>query len=254
MLFNKPDPLKLKTERNVYGLINVLKDSDFHVRAMAAQALGDIKDEIASEFLIEALKDSDWSVRRNASWALGEIGSKRAIPHLIHALGEVCGGIEAYAAEALVKIGRASTMPLTRALASQNLSIRYWSAEALGELGDHRAVEPLIQMLRDNDVIIRCSAIKALGEIGDIRALKPLVESLTDSSDMVKGLAARTLGKLKDLDHQDMTDYRRGMLLAVIAVFGRKDGSIDGINVNMSDDFLECLHAAEGQEVNCRIP
>ena len=97
MLFNKPDPLKLKAERNVYGLINVLKDSDFHVRAVAAQALGDIKDEIASEFLIEALEDSDWSVRRNASWALGEIGSKRAIPHLIHALGEVCGGIEAYA-------------------------------------------------------------------------------------------------------------------------------------------------------------
>jgi len=254
MLFNKPDPLKLKAERNVYGLINALKDSDFHVRAVAAQALGDIKDEIATEFLIEALEDNDWSVRRNASWALGEIGSKRAIPHLIHALGKVSGGIEAYASEALVKIGHASIMPLTRALASQNLSIRYWSAEALGELGDRRAVEPLIQMLHDNDVIIRCSAIKSLGEIGDIRALKPLMESLTDGSDMVKGLAERTLCKLKDLAPQGTPEYKRSKLLAVIAIFGRKDGCIDGINVSMSDDFLKCLHAVERSDVNCQIP
>jgi hypothetical protein len=180
---------------------------------MAAQVLGEIKDDIASDFLIEALKDTDWSVRRNAVWALGEIGSKRAIPHLIHTLGEVYGGIEAYAAEALIKIGRASITPLIRALTSQNLSIRYWSTDVLGEIGDERAVEPLIRMLGDNDAIIRCCAIKALGEIGDKRALKPLMESLDDGSDMVKRVAARTLDKLKEVGDKDMIEYRSGSYL-----------------------------------------
>jgi HEAT repeat protein len=239
MRFSKPDILKLKAERNVYGLINVLKDSNSNVRAVAVQALGEIKDEVASEFLIEALRDTDWSVRRNAVWALGEIGTKRAIPHLIHALGEVYGGIEAYAAEALVKIGRASITPLVRALTSQNLSIRYWSTDVLGELGDARAVEPLIRMLGDNDAIIRCSAIKSLGEIGDTRALKPLTVSLNDSSDLVKRFAARSLGKLKEIDDQDITEHKRDKLLALIAVFERKDGSIAQVRVNVSDDFLK---------------
>ncbi len=252
MRFSKPDTLKLKAERNVYGLINVLKDSDCHVRAVAAQALGEVKDEVASEFLIEALKDTDWSVRRNAVWALGEIGSKRAIPPLIHALGEVYGGIEAYAAEALVKIGRASITPLVRALTSQNLSIRYWSADVLGELGDERAVEPLIRMLGDNDAIIRCSAIKSLGEIGDKRALKPITGSLNDSSDMVKRSATRTLRKLEDVDDRAMMAYKRGKLLALIAVFGRKDGSIARVNVNVSNDFLKCANVVEIQDLNCR--
>jgi len=50
------------------------------------------------------------------------------------------------------------------------------AAEALGEMGDVRAVEPLLAALRA-DESIRIPAIKALGQIGDTRAVRILVSA-----------------------------------------------------------------------------
>ncbi len=49
------------------------------------------------------------------------------------------------------------------------------AAEALGKLGDARAVEPLIQALRERDGGVCAAAAKALAAIGDARAVEPLV-------------------------------------------------------------------------------
>ena len=58
-----------------------------------------------------------------------------------------------------------------------------WSAaEALGEIGDKRAVEPLIKTLEDNPYEsewgVRNIATEALGNIGDERAIGPLIRRL----------------------------------------------------------------------------
>jgi hypothetical protein len=53
----------------------------------------------------------------------------------------------------------------------------YWpAAEALGEIGDKRAVEPLIKALGYEDEYVRKSAAEALGKIGDARAVEPLIK------------------------------------------------------------------------------
>jgi len=54
--------------------------------------------------------------------------------------------------------------------------VRWGVVEALGEIGDDRAVEPLIKALKDEDV--RMVVLWALGNIGDERAVKPLIEVL----------------------------------------------------------------------------
>ena len=51
--------------------------------------------------------------------------------------------------------------------------MRWNAAEALGRLGDPRAVEPLVDTLWDDDARVRIKVAWALGMLGDPRALVP---------------------------------------------------------------------------------
>lgn len=64
----------------------------------------------------------------------------------------------------------------------QNLASKN-AAQALGQIGDARAVKPLIATLTNKDEMIfglRQAAAQALGEIGDLRAIEPLIATLTN--------------------------------------------------------------------------
>jgi len=74
--------------------------------------------------------------------------------------------------------------------------VRMGAAEALGEIGDKRAVEPLIQAL-EADSYLQARAAWALGEIGDKRAVKPLIPALQGELDTEVTLyAMQTLIKI----------------------------------------------------------
>lgn len=57
-----------------------------------------------------------------------------------------------------------------------------------------RDVEGLIRVLSDPDPHIRVKAVDALGYVGDSRAVRPLIERLEDSDSYVREHAARNLG------------------------------------------------------------
>src|SRR5450759_2332909 len=59
-------------------------------------------------------------------------------------------------------------------------AVRRAAAEALGQIGDARAVEPLIAALKDESWGVRRAAAEALGQIGDARAAEPLIAALKD--------------------------------------------------------------------------
>lgn len=80
----------------------------------------------------------------------------------------------------------------------KNRAICQAVAEALGKLGDTRAVEPLIAALQDEDVELRRAAAQALGEIGDSRAVEPLIAALRDKDIELRRVAARALGEIED--------------------------------------------------------
>jgi len=80
----------------------------------------------------------------------------------------------------------------------KNRAARQAAAEALGKLGDTRAVEPLVAALRGEDVEVRRTAAWALGEIGDARAVDPLIAALGDEDAEVRRVAARALGEIED--------------------------------------------------------
>jgi len=108
MGFFKPNIQKMKTKKDVEGLIKVLKDEDSAARdedraKEAAEALGEIG-ELAVEPLIEALKGEGIRVRWDAAWALGMIGDARAIEALTQALEDKSQALQIVAKLALVEI------------------------------------------------------------------------------------------------------------------------------------------------------
>jgi HEAT repeat protein len=93
---------------------------------------------------------------------------------------------------------------LLEKLSDDNEGTRWNAAEALGRLGDLRAVEPLIDTLWDDDARGRLKAAWALGMLGDPRALAPLQrlyrmeredsrDIIEEAMDMIKREMARDL-------------------------------------------------------------
>ena len=74
--------------------------------------------------------------------------------------------------------------------------MRSGAVEALGRIGDVRAVEPLIQRLQDEDEDVRSAAAEALGRIGDARAVDPLIQRLQEEDWWVRETAWQALYRI----------------------------------------------------------
>ena len=98
---------------------------------------------------------------KNAAGLLGAIGDPRAIEPLIAALKDKHSLVSRVAAEALVKIDTPAVDLLIATLNYNDDFICIRAAEALGEIGDPRAVDPLIAVLNDGRWRVRRVAAKA---------------------------------------------------------------------------------------------
>jgi len=124
---------------------------------------------------------------------------KRDVEGLIKALGyEKNSDVRKNVAEALGEIGDARAVePLIRADYDPDpTSVSYNAEDALHKIGEP-AVEPLIILLNDADSRVRFSATWALGAIGDRRAVKPLRKALNDTNEGVSEGAAQALYKIQ---------------------------------------------------------
>ncbi|MBL8058776.1 MAG: HEAT repeat domain-containing protein [Anaerolineales bacterium] len=126
--------------------------------------------------------------RRLSALARGEAVALLEViddPRAAEALAEVAGRAEhdqlrCAAALALARRRDARAVPfLIQGLTCHDAELRGDAAEALGEMGDPRAVEPLIQTMRmDGQPAPRWKAMTALGRLGDPRAVKALTDQL----------------------------------------------------------------------------
>jgi HEAT repeat protein len=119
----------------------------------------------------------------------------RNLPGLIRALHHKDPKIQYDAAEALGEIGDTRAIePLTAVLTHSELSgVRWKAAEALSKIGTP-AVDALVGALQHSDDDVRWKAAIALGETGDPRAIDPLISLLCDEDRFVKSRAAYALG------------------------------------------------------------
>jgi hypothetical protein len=72
------------------------------------------------------------------------------------------------------------------------------AAQALGEIGDEKALIPLIQALKDRNVQVRETAITALCEIGGEHVVKALEGCLSDQDQEVQKAAEQALSRLEE--------------------------------------------------------
>lgn len=93
-----------------------------------------------------------------------------------------------------------SVEPLVKALNHKNSDVQRGAAEALGDIGDARAVEPLIAVVNNSFEYsaVRGEAIKALAKIGDTRAVRSLVTILKEHNISLEEVALEALGKIRD--------------------------------------------------------
>jgi HEAT repeat protein len=204
------------------SLVQALKDEESEVRYEAAAALGKIKSAHAAEHLVQALKDEERDVRASVVEALTSIGKPAEEP-LVQALNDNDSAIRMGAAEALGKlgwqpgndtervqyilakrdwdelttVGETAAELLIQALEDNDWAVRKSAAEALGTIGDARAVEPLIRALHDEYWNVNRAAEKTLSMIGE-PAIEPLIHALQDNDKKVRASAAGALGRIQN--------------------------------------------------------
>ncbi len=86
---------------------------------------------------------------------------------------------------------------LLRELGDEDWHTRSRAAKELGELKDPRAVEPLIQALKESTLSQKYDIIEALGNIGDMRAVESIIKYFFVDEDTAI-LGAEALGKIGD--------------------------------------------------------
>ncbi len=119
------------------------------------------------------------------------------IEALIKSCGEGNGLAQQEARLALETFGEAAVEPIIQALLnSENTVIRWRAAEALGNIGDYRAIEPLIQALGDKDTSVQWRAIEALAIIGK-PAMKSLYFAAEDENVEIRWGATRAIKDIK---------------------------------------------------------
>lgn len=183
----------LRHPSSIPAVANMLQDEERAVRAAAVSALGYIGTPASVEPLIKTLlEERYWDLRYEAVEALRQIGDPTAVNELLVVLeGDNADvSLQQMTAWALKEFGWEHLVPAQKAM----VSIFRDEWDEVVKVGPP-AVEPLVVALRTGTQRMRRMAAEALGRIGDARAIGALEDLLNDSDRDVRLSAAWSLEK-----------------------------------------------------------
>lgn len=164
--------------REVQGILNDLKNSDWWIRKDIIKGLLDYPEDLYINVLEDWLREGDDALLRNISMEAYRALGKRSLKSLIALLREEDADVRVFAANVLGDIGDGAALPaLAEALNDEDVNMRVAVAESLGKIGDERAVDSLAGALND-EPWVAMACIEAIGGIGGQRALSVLYECL----------------------------------------------------------------------------
>lgn len=168
---------RLRDDRAVLPLVEMLRHPRETIRARAAEALGQIGDPVAVDSLIDLLqRDFNAKVQAAAAKALGELKDPQAIPALEQAL-QHSTHVRCKALIALGEIGgRRALRSLIELTEDPAPTVRYHAANCLAKAGDRSALPALEALARDTDEMVRRTAVKAMQDLGDDRTPEEIVQ------------------------------------------------------------------------------
>jgi len=176
-----PDEAELLLD--VEALLEDLWASDVNRRMLAARSFSEVQEDRAIPALIHLLQDNCPLVRVSSAYALGRNPCPKIVDALIAALRTDWNG---YVRKGLIwALGNCCDSrafePLVDSLATDIPAVRLWSASALGQLGDLRAVPFLCTALLDDPLaVVRSNCAWALGQLECTEAIPTLIKALKD--------------------------------------------------------------------------
>ena len=181
------------------SLVEMLGDKHWLVRGSAAEALGAIGDNNALKDLTQSLGDKSWYVRRHAAFALGRLKDSKAVPKLLLTFKDKNELVRVAAAKALNELADPRAIPeMIHGLTDYNPGIRESSADFMGKVKAYKSVPALITRLANEHWHEKVMAAEALGNIGDRRAITPLKKCLKDNSAEVYLAAEKALKQIAE--------------------------------------------------------
>jgi len=163
------------------------------------------------------------------------------------------------AAEALGKIGDTRAIePLIAAINTKNWQVFRLAVIALGKIGDALAVAPLIDALSEENRFVRLAIEQALGEIGDPRAIEPLTVCIHDENWEIRQAAADALWRIggSDLHSESLRvekvprDVKIKYFARELHNIARNQKLIGGTSTNFNEQKRNCRAILIGEKVN----
>ena len=177
--------------RALEPLIEACSEADASARSRAVWALGKTRDPRAYETILRLTSDPKGYVRYDAAIALGVLGDERAIAPLVALMQtpDARHCVDSAAAMGLDRLGKPAVPALLEVLQNGTTEARCLAADALGGVGDDRAVGPLATLLSHDDKDVRIAAIEALAQIGGSDCLALIQRCLQDPVPQVRETA-----------------------------------------------------------------
>lgn len=231
-------------------LVKALDHYDPAVRAGAAQVIGRLKVDAASETLIKAVNDSSADVRYAAMRALGMLREERAVTALTEQLKYYERGDGAWAAlDALARIGHASSVPMFLAyLNDKDPYLRRAAAEGLGRSGDTSALGTLETAAgNDTSPMVRAAMAYALQKLGR-NYVSRLIEFL-DEKRLTLQVQEYLLELGQPIEHellpslQEPDEAIRAAVAEVLGAIGG-DASLTALQRALNDSDKDVVQAA----------
>src|SRR5438132_1403935 len=217
---------RLKDPGALEPLVTMLKSQDATARRMAAEALEQLADPRSADAWIEAMGDP--TLRVIASRSLKHIAELRErIEGILNGLRDIEDTVALEEARVgvvmnLIALGRPAVADLLVALEDEHWMVREVAAQALGLIGELRAVEPvlrtakgggpgcpdrgrhrmsgetdrrieqLLAALRDDNEALRDHAVASLGQLG-AAAIERLINLFADEDRVIREAARQAV-------------------------------------------------------------
>ena len=203
------DILRALAAQDVASLIPLIRDTDPDIRIFASDILGSTDNPAAVPVLCEALlKDPEVNVRYQAAVSLGALGRAEAATCLNKAMEDE-EWVQYSVIEALAKIKHSSSVgALVKAMSRTSDLVTSMIIDALGEMGNVKAVPMLLKRLEESPTALRNKIVKAVVHILGGKSLQLL------SPDERENLKVYMLVALEDEDLEVQDAAIQGLAFA----------------------------------------
>ncbi|WP_020675818.1 HEAT repeat domain-containing protein [Geopsychrobacter electrodiphilus] len=175
----------------------LLESPDTEERIAAVRQIAQVTDDPMTLFSI-GLGDGDWRVRKAAVAAFFQV--ERPETYLDELIGYLHNpenaGLRNASIDILTSLGPLAVSQLRAEIACEDIEVRKFIIDILGEIGDSSCADELTCSLTDTDINVRYATVETLGKLRVLGAVEPLLALMTDPDPGLKFTILQSLTQI----------------------------------------------------------